>query len=47
MLIDELDLHLHPSVERPILKRLRRTFTRVQWLVSTHSPLVLSAFEKK
>lgn len=47
VLIDELDLHLHPSVERTILKRLRRTFTRVQWLVSTHSPLVLSAFEQK
>ena len=47
VLIDELDLHLHPSVERTILKRLRATFTRVQWIVSTHSPLVLSAFEQK
>ncbi len=47
VLIDELDLHLHPSVERTILKRLRTTFTRVQWIVSTHSPLVLSAFEQK
>lgn len=47
VLIDELDLHLHPSVERTILKRLRTTFTRVQWVVSTHSPLVLSAFEQK
>ena len=44
VLADELDLHLHPSVERTILKRLRTTFTRVQWIVSTHSPLVLSAF---
>ncbi|WP_295255253.1 RhuM family protein [Veillonella sp.] len=47
VLVDELDLHLHPSVERTILKRLRTTFTRVQWIVSTHSPLVLSAFEQK
>lgn len=47
VLIDELDLHLHPSVERTILKRLRTTFTRIQWIVSTHSPLVLSAFEQK
>lgn len=45
--VDELDLHLHPSVERTILKRLRSAFTRVQWVVSTHSPLVLSAFEQK
>lgn len=47
VLIDELDLHLHPSAERTILKRLRSTFTRIQWIVSTHSPLVLSAFEQK
>lgn len=47
VLIDELDLHLHPSVERTILKRLRTTFTHIQWIVSTHSPLVLSAFEQK
>lgn len=47
VMIDELDLHLHPSVERTILKRLRSVFTRVQWIVSTHSPLVLSAFEQK
>lgn len=47
VLIDELDLHLHPSVERTILKRLRTTFSRIQWIVSTHSPLVLSAFEQK
>lgn len=46
-MIDELDLHLHPSVEQTILKRLRSTFTRMQWIVSTHSPLVLSAFEQK
>lgn len=47
VLIDELDLHLHPSVERTVLKRLRTTFTHIQWIVSTHSPLVLSAFEQK
>ena len=47
VLIDELDLHLHPSVELTVLKRFRNTFTRIQWIVSTHSPLVLSAFEQK
>lgn len=47
VMIDELDLHLHPSVERTVLKRLRRAFTNMQWIVSTHSPLVLSAFEQK
>jgi len=47
VLIDEIDLHMHPSVERTILKRLRTTFKHIQWIVSTHSPLVLSAFEQK
>ena len=47
VLIDELDLHLHPSVERTALRRLRNTFTHIQWIVSTHSPLVLSAFEQE
>lgn len=47
VLIDGLDLHLHPSVERTILKRLRTTFTHIQWIISTHSPLVLAAFEQK
>lgn len=46
-LIDELDLHLHPSLERTVFKRLRSTFRRLQWIVSTHSPLVLSAYEQK
>ena len=46
VLIDELDLHLHPSVERTALRRLRNTFTRIQWILSTHSPLVLSSFEQ-
>lgn len=47
VLIDEIDLHLHPSVERTVLKRLRNTFDHIQWIISTHSPLVLSAFERK
>lgn len=47
VLIDGLDLHLHPWVERTILKRLRTTFTHIQWIISTHSPLVLAAFEQK
>jgi len=47
ILIDEVELHLHPSVARTILRRLSRTFPKIQWIVSTHSPLVLSSFEQK
>jgi len=47
ILIDEIELHLHPSVARTILRRLLRTFPKIQWIISTHSPLVLSSFEQK
>jgi predicted ATP-binding protein involved in virulence len=39
--IDEIDLHLHPSLEQEILQRLQTTFPMIQFIVSTHSPLVL------
>ena len=42
IMIDELDLHLHPSMEQDVLHRLITTFPDVQFIVSTHSPLVLS-----
>lgn len=42
--IDELDIHLHPSLAQEILDRLRRSFPRLQFIVTTHSPLVVSNF---
>lgn len=42
VLIDELDLHLHPSLEQEVLQRFRKTFPNIQFIVSTHSPLVIS-----
>jgi hypothetical protein len=45
VLIDEIDLHLHPSLQRTIVPRLREALPRVQWVVTTHSPLVLSSFD--
>lgn len=44
--IDEIELHLHPSVAREILQRLRRTFPRMQFIVTTHSPLVITNFRQ-
>jgi predicted ATP-binding protein involved in virulence len=46
VLIDEVDLHLHPSLQRKLVPRLRKTFPKVQWIVSTHSPLVLANFDR-
>ena len=42
VLIDEVELHLHPAWQRDILPRLMNTFPNVQFMVTTHSPLVLA-----
>lgn len=44
--VDEIELHLHPSLAQEILERLQNTFPRIQFVVSTHSPLVLSNFKQ-
>ena len=47
VLIDELDLHLHPRWQRVALRGLRRAFPRLQLIVTTHSPQVLSSAENR
>lgn len=42
VIIDEIDLHLHPSLEQTVLQRLRDTFPNIQFIVSTHSALVIA-----
>jgi predicted ATP-binding protein involved in virulence len=41
VLIDEIELHLHPEWQRNIIPRLQATFPNIQFLLSTHSPQVL------
>ena len=43
VLIDELDLHLHPRWQRVALPSLRKVFPNLQLVVTTHSPQVLSS----
>jgi hypothetical protein len=43
VLIDEVDAHLHPTWQRDIGYWLRRHFPRIQFLVTTHSPIVCRA----
>ena len=43
VLIDEIDLHLHPRWQRVALHGLRKAFPRLQLVCSTHSPQVLSS----
>ncbi len=42
VLIDEADLHLHPAWQQRVLPDLTRTFPNTQFIVSTHSPQVLT-----
>ena len=42
VVIDEIDLHLHPALEQVVLQCFKETFPKIQFIVSTHSPLVLT-----
>ncbi|KAF0232369.1 MAG: ATP-binding protein, partial [bacterium] len=42
VLIDELDLHLHPKWQRTIVGQLTRAFPNCQFIATTHSPQIIS-----
>lgn len=42
VMIDEIDLHLHPSWQRKVVSRLRQTFPNIQFILTTHSPLIIN-----
>jgi len=39
VLIDEIDIHLHPKLQKLIVEQLTKTFPKLQFIVSTHSPI--------
>lgn len=43
--IDEIDDHLHPSLQARVIKALQRTFPKVQFIISTHAPMVMTSVE--
>ena len=45
VLIDEIDLHLHPTLQANILSSLRHAFPLLQLIVSSHAPMVMSSVE--
>ncbi|PIT36401.1 hypothetical protein BHC43_09795 [Snodgrassella alvi] len=47
VLIDEIELHLHPKWQQDILINLTKTFPNIQFVVTTHSPQVLSTVYKR
>ena len=47
VLIDEVELHLHPKWQRDVLPRLRDTFKSCQFVVTTHSPQVIGEVDAR
>jgi predicted ATP-binding protein involved in virulence len=43
VLIDELELHLHPTWQREVVEKLRSTFPNIQFVGTTHSPFVIQS----
>lgn len=47
VLIDELDLHLHPNWQRKIVSILKETFPKIQFIVTTHSPFIIQSLKNE
>lgn len=46
VLIDEIDLHLHPRWQRHVLDDLQRAFPRLQIITTTHSPFIIQSLRQ-
>lgn len=47
VIIDEFGIHLHPELQNAALIRLSQTFPKIQFIISTHSPLLLNGLKKE
>lgn len=47
ILIDEIDMHLHPSWQQQIVRQLKAAFPRLQFIMTTHSPQVISTIDSE
>lgn len=45
VLIDEIDLHLHPTLQASVFKGLRNAFPKLQFIATTHAPMVMTGIE--
>src|SRR5690606_7819707 len=46
VMIDELDLHLHPKWQRHVVNDLKTAFPNIQFVVTTHSPFIVQSLEQ-
>jgi predicted ATP-binding protein involved in virulence len=47
VMIDELDLYLHPRWQKHILEDLQRAFPLIQFIVSSHSPFIIQSVRSR
>ncbi len=45
ILIDEIDLHLHPKWQRKVVRDLQSAFPKMQFIATTHSPFIIQSLE--
>ena len=45
VLVDEIDVHLHPKWQRRVVRDLKETFPKVQFVCTSHSPFVIQSLE--
>lgn len=45
VLVDEMDLHLHPKWQRRVVSDLKKAFPSIQFIGTTHSPFILQSLE--
>ena len=45
VLIDEIDVHLHPKWQRQVVRDLKETFPRVQFVCTSHSPFIIQSLQ--
>jgi predicted ATP-binding protein involved in virulence len=45
VLIDEIDMHLHPKWQKTIIADLKRTFPNIQFITTTHSPFIVQSLK--
>jgi predicted ATP-binding protein involved in virulence len=43
VLIDEIDLHLHPTWQQRVIRDLRLTFPKIQFILTSHSPFIIQS----
>ncbi len=45
VLIDEIDMHLHPKWQKTVIADFKRTFPNIQFIVTTHSPFIVQSLK--